>query len=51
MSVKRAIRLNVFNQRPPKRSKWRRRRSAITSPDDVIISGQFSGSVRYYAGD
>ena len=51
-SVKRAIRLNVFNQQAAeaKYVETAKAVEAITSPDDVIISGQFSGSVRYYAG-
>ena len=50
--VRRAIRLDVFNQQSgeAKYVETANAVEAITSPDDVIISGQFSGTVRYYAG-
>src|SRR6185295_9423294 len=52
VNVRRAIRLDVFNQQSgeAKYVETAKAVEAITSPDDVIISGQFSGSVRYYAG-
>jgi hypothetical protein len=51
-NVRRAVRLDVFNQASAeaKYVETARAVESITSPDAVIISGQFSGSVRYYAG-
>jgi hypothetical protein len=50
--VRRAIWLDAFNQQSgeAKYVETANAVEAITSPDDVIISGQFSGSLRYYAG-
>ena len=52
VSVKRAARLDVFKEQSgeAKYVETAKVVESITSPDDVIISGQFSGSVRYYAG-
>jgi 4-amino-4-deoxy-L-arabinose transferase-like glycosyltransferase len=52
VSVRRAARLDVFKEQSgeAKYVEAARAVESITSPDDVIISGQFSGSVRYYAG-
>jgi len=51
-NVKRAVRLAVFNEASAeaKYVETAHAIGSITAPDDVIISGQFSGSVRYYAG-
>jgi hypothetical protein len=52
VNSRRAVRLNVFNQQSAeaKYVETARAVETITAPDDVIISGQFSGSIRYYAG-
>ena len=52
VSVRRAVRLDVFKEQSgeAKYVEAARAVESITSPDDVIISGQFSGSLRYYAG-
>jgi hypothetical protein len=50
--VRRAIHLNAFNQQSgeAKYVETANAVEAVTAPDDVIISGQFSGSLRYYSG-
>jgi len=50
--VKRAVRLDAFNEQSgeAKYVETAKAVETITSPGDVIISGQFSGSLRYYAG-
>ena len=51
-NVRRAVRLDVFKQASGE-AKYVETANAIesiTPPDAVIISGQFSGSLRYYAG-
>jgi hypothetical protein len=52
VAVRRAIQLNVFNQQSAEAKYLETANAveAVTSPNDVIISGQFSGSLRYYAG-
>jgi len=52
VSVRRAVHLNVFDEQSgeAKYVETARAVETITSPDDVIISGQFSGSLRYYSG-
>jgi hypothetical protein len=52
VAVRRAIQLNVFNQQSAEAKYMETANAveAVTAPNDVIISGQFSGSLRYYAG-
>jgi len=52
VSVRRAVRLDVFKEQSgeAKYVETAKAVDTITSPDDVIISGQFSGSLRYYTG-
>jgi hypothetical protein len=51
-NVKRAGRLGVFDEASAeaKYVETARAVDSITPPDAVIVSGQFSGSLRYYAG-
>ncbi|HEV8348330.1 MAG TPA: hypothetical protein VGQ16_17260, partial [Vicinamibacterales bacterium] len=51
-NVRRAVRLDVFKQAggEAKYVETANAIESITPPDAVIISGQFSGSLRYYAG-
>src|SRR5262249_5137315 len=52
VGVQRAERLGAFTQArgEAKSVEVGQAVEQVTSPDDVIISGQFSGSLRYYAG-